>query len=247
MSDALLSEWIKLRTARANVVLAVIAVAGPLAICVLTALLNDFESSDGLDTFGVTVLAPCFLCVFLAGVIGVLGIGQEYRHNTIRVTFVAEPRRSRVLLAKVVLTVAFGAGIALLTQTLCYVAASIILGARDISIGITDPGENLAGFVGQVVLSALFTLLGFGLCAIIRQPAGAIPLLLLWPLIGEGIIGGIVPSIGRWLPFRNGLRLPLTGDVGEDVLSRVGAGLYFGAFVTIVVAVGWLLVERRDA
>jgi len=247
VSDALRSEWIKLRTARSHVVLAIIAVGAPLVICVLTALLNDFEQSDGLDTFGATVLGPCYLCVFLAGVIGVLGIGQEYRHNTVRVTFVAQPRRSRVLSAKVIVTVLFGAGIALFTQMLCYVAASLILRARDIGIGITDPGENLAGFVGQVVLSALFTLLGFGLCAVIRQPAGAIPLLLLWPLIGEGIVGGIAPGVARWMPFRNGLRLPLTGDVGDEVLSRVPAGLYFGAFVVLVVALGWMLVERRDA
>jgi hypothetical protein len=90
-------------------------------------------------------------------------------------------------------------------------------------------------------------LLGFGICAAMRQPAGAIPLLLLWPLIGEGIIGGVFPKIGKWLPFRNGLRLPITGDVGDETLARVGAGLYFGAFVVLVVAAGWLLVERRDA
>jgi ABC-2 type transport system permease protein len=247
MTYAIRSEWIKLRTARSNVVLICIAVAGPVLVSTLTALFNDFETSDGLDTFGATVLGPCFLCVFLAGVIGVLGIGQEYRHNTIRVTFVADPRRSRVLAAKVLVTTAFGAGIALVTQTLCYLEASLILTSKDINIGITDPGDNLAGFLGQIVLSGLFTLLGFGLCAIMRQPAGAIPVLLLWPLIGEGIIGGIFPRLGRWLPFRNGLRLPLTGDIGDDALSRVGAGIYFTGFVALVVAVGWFLVERRDA
>lgn len=247
MINAVRSEWIKLRTARSSLVLMGIAVGGSLALSVLTSMFTDFEFSDGLDTFGATVLGPSFMCVFLAGVIGVLGIGQEYRHNTIRVTFAAEPRRSRVLAAKIIVTTLFGLAIGLVTQTLCYAAASAILGARDVSIGITDPGENLAGFTGQVVLCGLFTLLGLGLGTIIRQPSGAIPLLLLWPLIGEGIIGGIFPGAGRWLPFRNGLRLPITGDVGEEALARLNAGLYFAAFVAIVVAVGWVLVERRDA
>lgn len=247
MINALRSEWIKLRTARSNFALMCIAVVGSVALSVLTATFADFEFSDGLDTFGATVLAPSYMCVFLAGVVGVLGIGQEYRHNTIRVTFAAEPRRGRVLAAKIVVTTIFGLLIGLVTQTLCYLAASLVLGVRDVAIGITDPGENLAGFVGQVALCGLFTLLGFGLGAILRQPAGAIPLLLLWPLIGESIIGGIFPKVGKWLPFRNGLRLPLTGDVGDDVLDRLNAGLYFGGFVILVVAVGWLLVERRDA
>lgn len=247
MIDAIRSEWIKLRTARSSFTLMCIAVLGSLTLSILTSLFADFEFSDGLDTFGATVLAPSYMCVFLAGVVGVLGIGQEYRHNTIRVTFAAEPRRSRVLAAKIVVTTVFGLTIGLVTQTLCYAAASIVLGTRDVAVGITDPGENLAAFVGQVVLCGLFTLLGFGLCTIIRQPAGAIPLLLLWPLIGEGIIAGVFPSTSKWMPFRNGLRLPITGDVGDDVLDRVPAGVYFGAFVVVVVAVGWVLVERRDA
>lgn len=247
MINALRSEWIKLRTARSNMVLICVAIVVPLLVSTLTSLLNDFQFDDGLDTFGATVLGPSYISVFLAGVIGVLGIGQEYRHSTIRVTFAAEPRRSRVLAAKVFVTTLFGAGIALITQTLCYLEASIILRARDVHIGITDPGENLSGFIGQVVLSGLFTLLGFGICAIIRQPSGAIPLLLLWPLIGEGIIGAIFPRIGKWLPLRNGLRLPLTGDIGDDALERLAAGLYFGAFVALIVVIGWMLVERRDA
>ena len=33
----------------------------------------------------------------------------------------------------------------------------------------------------------------------------------------------------------------------DGVMERLAAGLYFGAFVMVVVAVGWILVERRDA
>jgi ABC-2 type transport system permease protein len=244
---AIRSEWIKLRTARANVVLIVLAVAVPLGLSLLIAFFGDFEFSDGRDTFAATVLGPCFLCTFLAGVVGVLGIGQEYRHSTIRVTFAAVPRRGRVLGAKIAVTVAFGALIGLVTQLLCLLAASVVLGMDDVHVSLFDPGENLAAFTGQVVLCGLFTLLGFGLGAILRQPAGAIPLLLLWPLIGESIIGGIFPKVGRWLPVSNGLRLAVTGDAGEQTFGRLAAGLYFAAFVAVVVAIGWVLVERRDA
>ncbi|MEZ5255530.1 MAG: ABC transporter permease [Ilumatobacteraceae bacterium] len=182
MIDAIRSEWIKLRTARANLVLVGLALALPLVIAVPVALFADFGNSDGSDTFNATVLGPTYLCVFLSGVIGVLGIGQEYRHNTIRVTFTNDASRSRVMAAKLVVTTLFGVAMGLISQLICFAAAKVILGARD-GDRLRTSGENLSAFVGQVVLCGLFTLAGFGLGSMLRQ--GAIPTLLLWPLIGE--------------------------------------------------------------
>jgi ABC-type transport system involved in multi-copper enzyme maturation permease subunit len=253
MKNAIHSEWIKLRTARSNLVLAGLAIGIPLVITLLIATFGNFESSDGLDTFAATVLVPSYLCVFLSGVVGVLGIGQEYRHNTIRVTFTVEARRSRVLAAKVVVTTLFGAGIGLVSQLVGFGVAKAILSSRDVRLGFSHPGVNLTAFIGQVVLCGLFTLAGFGIGAILRQPAGAIPLLLLWPLIGEGtilqIIFALVGAEGmvKWLPFSEGLTLGLNDSNGNDMMSRLGAGLYFGAWVAVIVGLGWYLVERRDA
>lgn len=251
MIDAIRSEWIKLRSARSNVVLIVMAIVAPLVFSTLFAIFAHFQNSDSREIFSNVVLGPNYLCVFFAGVIGVLGIGQEYRHNTIRATFTAEPKRSRVLTAKVVVTVLFGLGIGLMSVLLDFGVSKTILSARDISFSLTQPGENLTAVIGQVVLCGLFTLAGFGIGAIIRQPAGAIPVILLWPLIVEPLIGGllslITDSARKWLPFSEGLRLPLTGGDGIDRLSRLPAGLYFGAVVAAIVALGWLLVERRDA
>ncbi len=254
MIDAIRSEWIKLRTVRGNVVLALLGVLIPVALATAIAAFGNFEFSDGLDTFGATVLAPGYLCVFLAGVVGVLGISQEYRHNTIRVTFTADASRSRVLAAKVAVTTLYGSGIALTSGLLSFLIAKLIFSARDISIGFTHPGENLAGFAGQIVLCALFTLAGFGLGAILRQPAAAIPILLLWPLIGEQVFLRLLLSIvgadggAKWLPFQAGLSLPATGTGdADDLFGRVGSGLLFGSLVAVLVAIGWLLVQRRDA
>jgi ABC-type transport system involved in multi-copper enzyme maturation permease subunit len=252
MINAIRSEWIKLRTARSNLVLGGLAILVPLLICLPIAIFGNFEDSSGTDTFGAAVLAPTYLCVFLSGVIGVLGIGQEYRHNTIRVTFTNEARRSRVLAAKVVVTTLFGLGMGLVAQLLCFGLAKAIFLGRDIELGFGHPSENLAGFVGQVVLCGLFTLAGFGFGAVLRQPAGAIPLLLLWPLIIENVVLQLLLfAVGaegatKWLPFNAGLSLPVTGDRGE-ALSRLAAGCYFGGFVALVCGFGWLLVLRRDA
>jgi hypothetical protein len=112
--------------------------------------------------------------------------------------------------------------------------------------GEHNPHENLAGFAGQIVLCGLFSVLGFGLGAAVRQPAIAIPVIFVAPIVVEPIIGGFWRYGVRWLPFQAGLRLPLTGEQ-NDFFGRVASGLYFGAWVTLVVIVGWVLVQRRDA
>ena len=247
MNDAIRSEWIKFRSVRANMVLIIIAIGAPIVLSVLLASLNSFDSNDPVDVFGNTVLGPCFICAFLAGVLGVLGIGQEYRHNTIRVTFAAQPRRSTVLAAKTLVYGAFGLAIGLLTPLLCWSVSGLILKGRHIPFEVTS-----APIIGQTLFCGLMTLFGFGLGCVLRQPAGAIPAFLLWPLIAEGLIGAILNAIDeklvRWLPFQAGIHMAIVRPEFESqYFGRLAAGLYFGAWTLAVVAFGWWLVERRDA
>jgi ABC-type transport system involved in multi-copper enzyme maturation permease subunit len=246
MTDAMRSEWIKLRTTRATVLFIFFAIAAPVVLSVLIAIFANFDTASGTDTFTATVLGPCYLTTFFAGIVGILGIGQEYRHNTIRVTFTSEPKRSKVLTAKLLVSTLFGVLIGLLALLLCFAASKPILNARDVAMGFGNPSENVAGFAGQIVLCGLFTVLGFGLCAAVRQPAIAIPVIFVAPIVIEPIIAGFWNRGLRWLPFQAGLRLAATGQQ-DDFFPRVTSGLYFAAWVVVVVLVGWILVQRRDA
>lgn len=256
MIDAIRSEWIKLRTTRATVLFIGFAVIIPVIFSTLAALLTKHpQDSSSRRLFNDMVLGPCYFTGFFAGIVGALGIGQEYRHNTIRVTFTADPRRSRVLTAKLIVNTVFGLGIGLVSLLLCFGISSSILSSRNATMNFSDPGVNVSAFLGQVVLCGLFTLAGFGLCAAIRQPAAAIPILLVWPLVVESILFGIIDSATgseratRFLPFREGFRIASNDsfDSTNGSFSRLPAGLYFGAFVAIIVAIGWVLTLRRDA
>lgn len=250
MIHAIRAEWIKLRSVRANLILICIAIGVPIVLSVLLASLADFGPlSSPEETFGTTVIAPALLSCYLSGVLGILGIGQEYRHNTIRVTFAAQPRRAVVLGAKTIVYGAFGLGVAFLTSSLCLVASSAIASGRNIDYTVTA-----APFIGLLVLCVLMTLFAFGIGCIIRQPAGAIPIFLLWPLLVEGLLSLIFSQVGgnlaRWLPFQRGQDLATVATYTEsssEHLSRVGAGLYFGLWTLAIVGLGWWLVERRDA
>lgn len=248
MIGALEAEWIKLRSVRANVILIIIALAVPVLLTLLIAAIAPFDGTVFQEEiFGVAVITPAVVSAYLCGVLGVLGIGQEYRHNTIRVTFAAQPNRSVVLAAKTIVYALFGLVIGVVALALSFATGAICLAARDIPYKVVVPP-----MIGAVLMCVLLTLFGLGLGAIMRQPSGAIPVFLIWPLILEGIVGLILRSIDdslvKWLPFRSAQELAnFTVLVDTDAFSRVVSGLYFGGWTVGIVAIGWWLAERRDA
>jgi len=248
MIGALEAEWIKLRSVRANLILIIIALAIPILLTLLIAALAPFGGATlEREVFGITVITPALVAAYLCGVLGVLGIGQEYRHNTIRVTFAAQPNRSVVLAAKSIVYGVFGLVIGVLSLALSFATASICFAVRDLSFEVV-----VTPMIGAVLLCVLMTLFGFGLGAVMRQPAGAIPVFLIWPLIIEGIVSLILDSVDeslvRWLPFRSAQELVnFTDASGIPVFSRAVSGLYFAGWTAAVVMIGWWLVERRDA
>ena len=247
MIGSIHAEWVKFRSVRANVILIAIAVGAPIVLSVLLSALTPFGGLvGGEEVFSTTVIAPCMVAVYLCGVLGVLGIGQEYRHNTIRVTFAAQPRRSIVLAAKTMVYGLFGLVVGLVTTGVCLVLAASILQAR------SRPFTTVwADVFGQLIFFVLVTWFAFGLGSIMRQPAGAIPVFLLWPLLIEGIAGLILDSAvdgySKWLPFRAGQRLALSQGDLSNFLPRAAAGAYFAMWTVAMTALGWSMVKRRDA
>jgi ABC-2 type transport system permease protein len=253
MINALRSEWIKLRSVRMNLVLCIIAVALPLLVSILTSALVNANDLDTQSLAG-TITATSVITALLLGVIGVVSIGGEFSHGTIRPTFAATPRRSRVLIAKGVIT----AGAALLVEgavvVLAYGVSSAIASSRGASISLADHPEARNGLIGIVVFAVIVSLLGFALGLLIRNMPSAIAVLILWPLLIESIIGGLLTAAGvehafKWLPFQAGVQLgnPDDGSGGGDLLARVPAGLYFAAVTLVVAVVGASFTNRRDA
>jgi hypothetical protein len=62
---------------------------------------------------------------------------------------------------------------------------------------------------------------------------------------GQGTVGS---AVLRWLPFaagRQALGRQLWSDV--DTLGALAGGAVFAAVTLVVLALGWTLVQRRDA
>jgi ABC-type transport system involved in multi-copper enzyme maturation permease subunit len=227
-------------------VLLALSVLGPIALTVLicfAASKSDIQDEDLLSL----VLAGTAVGSILAGVLGVLIIGQEYRHSTIRVTFTSEPRRARVMVAKVVTITAATVVAGAVAAGVSYVIGNAILTSRGLDIRI-DGTTQLRAVVGVVILYGLYALAGLGLGSIIRATAGAITLFVVWPLVIEPIIGALISPTHKYLPFIAASALIDTDRPRpHDVFTPWVGALWFAAFVALLLVIGTVLVWRRDA
>lgn len=261
MSDALKFEWMRIRTLRSTywlIGLGLLASAG-IALIFAIATRNDphgVEETAGLVTGGASVAIP-FIAIFLA-VIGVFTTGHEYRHGTIQPTLTTIPQRSTLLTAKIIVLL----GVALVVAILA-LALNVIIGLifwSDVP-GLTDDPMNQV-IPGYIVYVVLYALCGLALAQLFRGVPSALVVLLVVPLVVEGLIIGLsnVPALDwlipvvKFLPFSAGgmLMAPVPPDMGPntddyDLFSRWASGGIFALFVAIILAVAWYLYKKRDA
>jgi hypothetical protein len=245
--DAIRSEWIKLRTTRATVVLVLLALLVPVALVILVTAsvpLDTLPDDTVANRFSLTISGAGIGDALLA-VAGVLVMSAEYRHNTIRVTLAAIPKRARVLGAKVVVVAAVSLVVSAVAVVSSYVVGSAILGGRGYGVSIGDPGVARS-VVGAVVLGALQGLLGLAVGTIVRATAGAITLVVLWPVLIESLLFALVPSVGKYLPYTAGLALQ-SPESAKDILPPLGGGAIIVVFTAVLLVVAGVLLQQRDA
>ncbi|MGO1509599.1 MAG: hypothetical protein ACTHXO_07830 [Actinomycetaceae bacterium] len=214
----------------------------------------------GADIFGS--FDPVYLLVLVAGLIattsailGVLTVTSEYATGMIRSTLAAQPSRVAVLSAKAVLI-----AVAIALQTLVAFLATWAIGNSYISdafgqgVSLTDTTT-----LTVVALFVLYTVtcgfMGIGFGAIFRSTAGGISavlvLLMLVPLIITLLPWEWVTTIENLLPSNVAADYlaPATGDfgTGEKAYSDGIGALVSAAWAAVLLAVGGILMARRDA
>jgi hypothetical protein len=246
------AERIKLSTTRSPLWTA-IAVAG---------LSLGLAAIQGSAAYGATPLPPekpaIGVAVFGVPVLMVLAamtVTGEYRSGTIRTTFMATPNRSLVLGTKAVVAAVFSG-----VYTALMVIGSV-LAARMAAPPLVGVESHLSlaaaetwRVVGAVALYGVLTaVLGVGVGALLRHSAGAVTVLLMWPLVAEPILGNlpnIGSEVGPYLPFGNAFlftRVQWLYPVYDMPWGELGSLLYFAAVVAVVFAAAVVVVNRRDA
>lgn len=194
------------------------------------------------------------LYVFM--VMAALAVTTEYRFSTLRSTFLAAPKRTEVLLAKTVLLAAVGAVVGFVCAMGAFFLTKAL--AKEPPLPLVLQGEVWREVAGYAALFAIAAVIAVSIGTLLRQSAGAITLLLLWPLLVESLftlIPTIGPKVAPWLPFAAGDRFvtPTVSVPGvRDVSDNVGPTPVEGLLVFLATAVVlWLIaaytLEKRDA
>jgi len=224
------------------------AALGALFVSLTLAFAGDPNSGiPPLDdpTVQPVVFNPAGAAVVFVVVLSVIGITQEFRHRTATPTFLTTPSRGRVMAAKLVTYLVAGFGYALVTAVVLLAIGVpwLTSAGAEVSFG-GDTGKVL---VGGVVAAGLYSLLGVGVGALVRNQVGAIVGALVYLFVLEPIVRGIPATapVYRWLP--GGAQEALTGSLqAPDLLERWQGALLLIGYGLVAAGSALALTLRRD-
>ncbi|MDX2971956.1 ABC transporter permease subunit [Kribbella solani] len=165
---------------------------------------NATPPMPGIDTpeGAALVVGITGVLLFVPALIGAIGIAGEYRHRTIATTFLAEPRRGRVLTAKLVVYAALGLAygvIASLTSAIALLAAAAVRG-----VDLTIPaGDLITLLIRLAVAAAAYTILGVAIGALAGHQLVAVGIIVGYFYFLEYILL-VVPGINTIYPYLPG-------------------------------------------
>ena len=245
---ALRSEWIKLTTLRSNVtILALTPIIGVLLSWILAVFVKIDPDTNEPFTIGESFVFSTWLSTVLAAIAGILMFTSEVQHGTMATAVTAQPARWVTVAAKTAIAACFG---------LAMGALGMIGGLSGTLLGGLESGDTsgmAATALWGLLLATLAPLLGLGIGMIVRHSAAAVSILLVWVFVLENLIRTLVPAnVHRFLPFSaaNGLIGTGTGTDTPEMLaaalSRVQDAFLFGGYAAAALAVGTVLLYRRD-
>lgn len=198
----------------------------------------------------------------LALVVGVLSMGQEFRHKTISNTFLAGPRRHQVIFAKVGALV-----VILVVNAVAHIAGAVLGGGILLSTAgvslLPDVGALAQTFALMALILVVWGLIGLGLGVLIPNQVAALFLGIALTLIVEPLVALALTFFEGWdvvakffpsqastatLSLYSGVDPALAEAMGAggDQLTWWGGSLVLLCYAVLMTLVGLLLTRRRD-
>ncbi len=211
-----------------------LTVAATLALALTLLFLPNDDDQKQLTYLQFTALALSTLLP----VATIMTVTSEWSQRTVLTTFIQEPRRARVVLAKVAATmlmalVAVGFG-AVVTAVTVGIANAV---GRDVAanLGVGDG-------IGYVLFIVANVAMGVALGALLQNTAAAIVVFFVVP-VAFGIIGSFAGSVTRWIDPGTTFNWMVDGDWhGHGLRIVASAVLWIG----LPLAAGLVRTVRRE-
>ena len=181
----------------ASILLAVIST-------VVTPIVIDQDETGAFGTLQDTamvdgVYANAISSYIFAIILGVIIIAGEFRHGTAVATFLAAPKRSSVLVAKLFVAAIAGMLMQLISAAIAVASGVITLGFFE---DVAETSENVfLNLAAAAALSgAILGVVGVAVGSLIRNQLVAIVTTLVWLFVLEPIVLLLFVDAGKWLP-----------------------------------------------
>jgi ABC-type transport system involved in multi-copper enzyme maturation permease subunit len=176
-------------------------------------------------------------------ILGILVVAGEYRHRTIMGAFLAQPRRLRVIVAKMALMGVVGAALGAVIYTITTTAAVSLYaskGVHHLPVSLVDLG------LGTVMSGACYGLLGVAVGALARNTVAAVIGGIVWIQVFEvAVLENVAPSFAKWLPVGAARGLTSVGS-SLHVLSRPAAAAVLVVWAACLVLLAGAISTRRE-
>ena len=243
MITAIRTEVLKLRTTR--------LAAGLLAVAAAWAGLVSSVEASRAGTGGMIpslatatgfrdVLTSTGFALIIAAVYGTTITTGELRHKTITDTYLDQPDRRRVLLAKVLTAGLTGLGFGAVGTAVTTGVGLAFTTAGGYHVAVA--GSTLARYAAGAALGGgLLAAAGAALGALIANQIGAIIVTFAWGFGIEQILAGVFPSLAPYLPYMASETMAGATTGGMPPLPSGLTPLPFAAVVGLVGALAVLL------
>lgn len=183
----------------------------------------------------------------LVGILGAIAMTAEFRHLTATPTFLATPRRGRVVAAKLITYTVIGFGFGLACLALAIAIALPWLRAKAVTVPLGAPGLGLTA-LGVLTVMTIYGPLGVGIGALARNQTAAVVGLLIYLFVLDPLLTAIpaLHPLTRYLPGPASTALTGRATPNFPLLPAWGGGLLLAGYALVLAALGARFTLRRD-
>jgi len=216
------------------------------------------HSHAGLQAIASDMMtAGQFFGVLFVMLLAILVVTNEFFHQTATATFMTNPHRTAVIMAKLVAVTAFAVFFWLITTVLDLVTTAIFLHSQHVSISLAD-WVVVRSVLLNLLAFAMWAIFGLGLGTLVRSQIGAVVTGMAVYLIGlaavqvifhliynfyhhDWVLGGTVIA-----PAVASLVMTTPGRIYEHAAPQWLGLLVMIGYAVVLGGIGIILARRRD-